>query len=82
MSRLRENRVELIHDAKGIEFKFPVHVRSVDELDDLWKEYCSAELESSLREHFNHVYNPFGPLEIAVRIEDYDQEKKKFESAK
>ena len=81
MSKLREDRIELMYGPRGIEFKFPVYVRSVNELDKLWTDYCSAELENSIREHFTHVHSPLSPLEIAVRIDDYNEGKKKFESA-
>ena len=81
MSKLREDRIELKYSGSGIEFKFPVQVRSVNELDELWTDCCSAELEKSIREHFTHVYSPLGPLEIAVRIDDYDAGRERFESA-
>lgn len=79
--RLREDTCLLLYSYTGTLVSIPMFCRTVEEADEIWQRYQSGELEKEIRELFSGMYLPFGPMDITVKIYDYEECKRNFQFA-
>lgn len=79
--RLREDSCLLLNSYTGTLVSIPMFCRTVAEATEVWERYQSGELEKELTEQFKKVYFPFGPVDVSIKIYDYEECKRNFQFA-
>lgn len=76
--RLREDTCLLLYSYTGTLVSIPAFVRTVDEAEEVYKRFQSGELEKEIQQDFSRMYLPYGPVNVSVKVYDYEECKRNF----
>jgi hypothetical protein len=77
--KLREDLCLLLYSFTGTLVSIPTFARSVEEAEEIYERFKSGQLEEEIRADFSRMYLPFGPLNVGVKVYDYEECKRNFQ---
>jgi hypothetical protein len=81
VGKLRDNMQLLLYSRTGTLLSRSLFVRTPEEADELWQRYQNGELEKEIRAAYSDLYLPFGPVDITLKVYDYEECKRCFQFA-